>query len=199
MTGNELPGKLPDDLNIAWAWSRVEACADGSLRGDQQARMRAAMARDPALAEAVDRARELRATLRDLRADPVPAGLRRRLLAIGHRSDGRGRPVAWRAFAPPVLGLATVVLIALLVFRPAPEPALPTPPMTAHEDASQAIEEFSIAMSYLRIGAERSSEQLSDAVGTSLRLALATSHETLLERHAPGRNEPGESSQSNGG
>jgi hypothetical protein len=188
MTGTE----LPKDLNSEWAWRQIEACADGSLRGEQQVRMREAMARDPALVAAVARARDLRAALTDLPRDSVPSGLRTRLLAIA-----RPRPVAWHSLATPVLGFATVLLVAVLVFQPVPEIRPPAPPMAGHDDASRAIEEFNIAMRYLRIGAERSGEQLSDAVATSLRLALATSHDSLRDRYAPDQDQSNEST--NGG
>jgi hypothetical protein len=179
---------LPKDLNVEWAWSQIEACADGSLRGDQKTRMREAMARDTALAAAVARARDVRAALTNVPREPVPSGLRARLLAIR-----RPRPVAWRTLATPALGLATVLLVAVLVFQPVPQTRLPAPPMAGHDDANRAIEEFNIAMRYLRIGAERSGEQLSDAVATSLRLALATSHEALRDRYSPDHDQSNES------
>jgi anti-sigma factor RsiW len=182
---------LPKDLNAEWAWSQIEACADGSLRGSQQARMRQEMARDPMLAAAVARAREVRTALGSVRREPVPAGLRARLLTIGHP-----RPIAWRAVAPAALGVATVLLLAVLVLRPMPETPGPTPQIAGHDESEQAIEEFRIAMRYLRIGAERSGEQVGDALATSLRLALATSHDSLREHFAPDQDE---SHESNGG
>jgi anti-sigma factor RsiW len=172
------------DINTEWARSQVEAFVDGSLRGAQRARMRDAIAADSRLAAEVECARGLRAALRDMGDHRLPDGLRARLLAI---VPGGGS--SWRRIAVPALGVAAAAFVAVIAFRePPPRPA-PEPQLVGQPDVEQAIEDFSIAMRYLRVGAERSRDQLGDAVGLSVRLALTAGHDTLRARHSPQRNE----------
>jgi hypothetical protein len=70
------------DLNSSWAWSQIEAMADGSLRGRERQRMRRHMEADPRLRRAVEDAREMRAALRGLPRARAPHGLLRKLMCI---------------------------------------------------------------------------------------------------------------------
>src|SRR5690606_20267355 len=82
-------GVVVTEIDVRWAWSRVEAAADGSLSRADMRRMRRAIEGDPGLEAAVERAMRLRAALRTLGREPVPASLTGRLLEI--RRPGRDR------------------------------------------------------------------------------------------------------------
>lgn len=129
------------EIDVRWAWSQVEAAADGSLSPADARRMRRAIASDPDLEAAVGRAKELRTALRALGREPVPRSLTRRLLEIG-RPAGRDRasrgPVwSWATAA----GAAGAVAIAVLVLTQVPEPR--------HDERAAALREFELAMTYL--------------------------------------------------
>jgi anti-sigma factor RsiW len=157
------------DLSGEWARTQLEAWADGSLPGDSRARMAAAIAADPLLAAAADRAVAVHRALRASPAVPFPRELRRRLLGIPRRS-----PRARRAFWLPVTAAAAVAAVAVAVWleRNVPEPASPR---------ELAAQEFEVAMRYLQKSARITQGQVTSAVGTGLRDALATSREALAE------------------
>ena len=93
------------DLNGEWARTQLEAWADGSLEGESRARMAAAIAADPQLAAAAERAAAVQRALRALPHERVPAGLRRRLLAIPAGSAG-----ARRSFWLPAMASAAAAV-----------------------------------------------------------------------------------------
>lgn len=161
------------DLSGEWARTQLEAWADGSLTGESRARMDAAIAADPLLAAAADRAV---AVHRALRASPspsprLPPGLRRRLLEI----PGRSRP-ARRTFLVPAAASAAVAVVAVAVAVWL-EPDVPEPV----DPRALAAQEFEVAMRYVQKSARITQGQVTSAVGTGLRDALAASREALAE------------------
>lgn len=158
------------DLSAEWAWTQIEAWADGSLAPESRVRMAAAMAADPRLAAAADRAvavhRALRAPEPPL---PMPPGLRSRLLAIPGRTKGT-RSFAVPAFASAAAAVAVVAVAVWL--RPEP-PAGPDPRAVA------AAQDLEVAMRYLQKSARLTQGQVTTAVGTGLRDAFAATREAL--------------------
>lgn len=156
------------DLSEEWAWSQLEAWADGSLSGESRARMAAALAANSQLKAAAERAVAVRCALRATSASPMPAGLRRRLLAIP------GRP-AWPSFALPAGAIAALVVVTVaFTFRPETPPAL---------DAQQvaAIQELETAMRYLQKSAVITENEVTTALGAGLRDAVAASRAAVRE------------------
>lgn len=148
------------DLNAEWARTQLEAWADGSLAGEQAERMTAALAASPSLRAAAERAV---AVHRALRASPqarMPAALRWRLLAIPGRS-------AWPMFALPAAAAVAVAVVATAVWR---GPAAP-PPLDAQQVA--AMQDFETAMRYLQKSARITQNEVTNAVGSGLRDAVA--------------------------
>jgi anti-sigma factor RsiW len=154
------------DLSNEWARAHVEACADGSLSKDSRARMDAALAADPALRAAAERAVAVRCALRESGAAPLPAGLRARLLAI----PGRSQP-AWRSWAVAAAAVAVAVVAVALWVRPTVAPS-PDPRVVA-------VQEFELAMRYVQKSARITRDEVTSAVGTGLRDAFAASREAL--------------------
>jgi hypothetical protein len=156
MTDNELTG--------TWARALVEAWVDGTLSGENRARMAEAIRRDASLKAAVERAASVRRALRSTPAIAVPSRLRGRLLAIAAPA-----PRAWR----PALAAATVAVVAVAVWlgRSAPEPE-PDPRVVA-------IQEFELAMRYLQKSARITRTEITSAVGTGLMEAVSASRAAL--------------------
>ena len=158
------------DLNHEWARSEIEAWVDGSLTGERRARMAAALAADPALREAAERAAAVRRALRAPGVAPLPVGLRGRLLAI----PGRSAP-AWRrswtmpAAAGAVAAIAAVAIVLSL------RPTAPPPP----DPRVVAVQEFELAMRYLQKSARITQSGVTNAVGAGLRDAFAASRAAL--------------------
>ena len=155
------------DLQNEWAFSQIESYADGSLRGAARERMRAALRSDARLRAAVDRARDVHLALRSGGAAPLPAGLRRRLLAI----SGPSLPRA------PALAVAAVVAAAITVLvwhRPTPAPP-------AVDERAAALHDFEIAMKYMQKSAAITRREVSNHVGGGLREALTVSGNSLRE------------------
>jgi len=175
------------DLEAQWAWSRVEAMADGGLSRNERRRMLAAMAADPELARAVQAATALRRELTRLAHVATPPGLRRRLLGIpgdARRTAPWIRPAA--AWAVGLAGVATVVAaLALLHARPEQEPL---PEVARTKEQAEAIEDFTLAMKYLQKSAALASAEVTTAVGGSLHDALnrEANHEQKRERRKNG-------------
>lgn len=159
------------DLSEEWARTQLEARADGSLTGENRARMAAAIAADPLLAAAAERAIAVHRALRVSPSAAMPPGLRRRLFAI----PGRSRTVK-RTFWLPATASAAVAIAAVAVtvwLRPgAPEAADPR---------ALAAQELELAMHYLQKSARITQVRVTSAVGTGLRDALAASREALAE------------------
>lgn len=158
------------DLSAEWAWTQIEAWADGSLPPESRRRMAAAMVADPRLAAAAERAvavhRALRAPEPPL---PMPAGLRSRLLAIPGRTT-RSRSFALPAFASAAAA-AAVVAVALWL--------RPDPPSPADPRAVAAAQDLEVAMRYLQKSARMTQGQVTTAVGTGLRDAFAATRQAL--------------------
>jgi anti-sigma factor RsiW len=149
------------DLNDEWAETQLEAWADGSLTGESRERMAAALAADPRLRAAAARAIAVHSALRASPPTPMPAGLRRRLLAI----PGASRNV-WRAFALPVAAGVAAVFVAAVWLRPEPPP---------QEDPRVAAvaQDLETAMRYLQKSARITQNEVTNAVGSGLRDAVA--------------------------
>ncbi len=157
------------DLSEEWAWSQLEAWADGSLTGESRARMAAALAANPQLEAAAERAVAVRRALRATSPTAMPAGLRLRLLAIP------GRP-AWPAFALPAAAVVALAVVAVAVtFRPEVPPAL---------DAQQvaAMQELETAMRYLQKSAVITENEVTTALGAGLRDAVAASRAAVRQQ-----------------
>lgn len=158
-------------LESQWAWSRIEAMADDTLTAAERRRMRKAMAADRQLNRAVEDAMSLRGELAHLNRAQVPVALRRRLLSIPG-----DRPQAPAGFLPVAVAIAAVVavlvgLAVLLQRAPAPAAAAQT------QAKAEAVEDFAVAMTYLRRSAVITSAEVSTAVGDGLRDAMAVSRE----------------------
>ena len=154
----------------AWAWEQIEAMADGSLRGGERRRMRAALRRDARLRAAVERARLVRAALANVERAPVPAGLLGRLLAV---PPARRRRVSWALIAAPA-GLAAAAVAAVMIATQ-PPPAQPEDPRTA------AVRDFKVAMHYLQQSAAYTGEEVGGVVGAGLMGAVLAGRDSLLE------------------
>jgi hypothetical protein len=156
------------DLDDRWAWSQVEAMADDTLpRADEQ-RMRAAMAADARLRQAVARAATVRGELKRLARAPVPPSQRRRLLQIPNASP-RADSKRVRLFVPAVglavAAAAAIAVTALLETSRAPRPA---PPEAQAQAQAQAVADFAVAMTYLRRSAAIASTDVTTAVRGAL-------------------------------
>lgn len=158
-----------------WAWTQVEAMADGTLEGGDLERMRRALSEDKELRAAVETARVVLGGLRRAGVPAPPAGLLRRLLAQGGRHRRRPRATgakrSQRGWLIAPLGVASTALIALLFGS-----MLERMSGQAEQDA---VRDFAIAMTYLRESAVVTSEQVGQQLGEGLMTALATSRETL--------------------
>lgn len=162
---------MTNDIDTQWAWSQIEAMADGSLAAKDRQRMRGAMAADPHLADAVERARELRRALRGLGGSPVPASLRERLLRIAADAGGRGEPNrrppaysmplwSWGSAASAAMAIAAVLILAT------------RPQAPAVDERAAALREFQVAMAYLQHSYAVAGEQVRRATERRLREAL---------------------------
>ena len=160
------------DLNEEWAWTQLEAWADGSLTGESRARMDAAIAADPRLAAAAERAVAVHRALYEAPAVArMPSGLRRRLLAIPSRE-----PRARRSFFIPTLAsaaAAAAIIAGALWLRPEPVKPPPDPRVVA------AAQDLETAMRYLQKSAVITQGHVESAVGTGLRDAFAASRDAL--------------------
>jgi anti-sigma factor RsiW len=148
------------DIDVRWAFSQVEAMADGSLPPAEERRFRAAMKREPRLSDAVQRATRIRRTLRRLGAAPVPRSLSRRLAALppAHADSGRPRTPAWSwAAAGAALAIAAVLVTAI------------RPQAPVYDERAAALREFEVAMAYLHKSYEIAGEQVRRAMVRELR------------------------------
>ena len=159
------------DLSKEWAWTQLEAWADGGLTGESRARMDAAIAADPRLKGAAERAIAVQRALRASPPAAMPPGLRRRLLAIPSRAP-HARSFALPAFASAAAAVAVVA--GVLWLRPeAPPPVDPR--------VVAAAQDLETAMRYLQKSARITQGHVTNAVGTGLRDAFAASREALAQ------------------
>jgi hypothetical protein len=156
-------------LTTEWAWSQVEAMADGSLRGEDRKRMRRMMQNDPRLDAAVDRARTVHAGLRQRRGVRVPRDLRRRLFAIAPRP---AQGLRWAA-----VPLAAAALIGVLTIPPLIRPSVPT----VDTRSAEAMQEFQTAMSYLSRSAAVTSHGVTRELSQGLSEALSAGRRALTD------------------
>ena len=157
------------DLHNEWAWSQIEGYADGSLRGAPRERMRAAVRDDARLRAAVERARDVQSALRRARPEPLPAGLRRKLLRI----SGPALP-RWPALAMAATAAAAAMIAVLLWHRP-------EPPAPAPDERAAAVADFELAMKYMQKSAAITHKEVSDRIGGGLQEALTVSGNSLRE------------------
>ncbi len=164
------------DLNGEWARSQLEAWADCSLEGESRARMAAALAADPKLQAAAERAAAVHRALRAPSRERMPAGLRRRLLSIPAGAE-RTRPrLVWPVLASVA---AAVAAVGIAVWQ---KPAPPAPP----DERAAAIQELEVAMRYLQKSARITQGQITNAVGGGLRDAFAATRQALEQDETGG-------------
>ena len=158
------------DLNEEWARTQLEAWADGSLTGESRERMEAAIAADPSLKAAAERAVAVQRALRESAAVSMPRGLRGRLLAIPGQA-----PRARRSFFVPALvsAAAAAAVVVALWFRTEP----PTPPVDPQVAAVKR--DVETALHYLQKSASITQGHVTSAVSTGLGDALAVTREAL--------------------
>jgi anti-sigma factor RsiW len=149
------------DLNEEWARTQLEAWADGSLTRENRERMAASLEASASLRAAAERAVAIRRSLRASAPEPMPAGLRRRLLAIPG-----GPKNVWRPFALPVAASIAAAFAAAVWLRPEP------PPQVDPRVAAVA-QELEVAMRYLHKSARITQDEVTNAVGSGLRDAVA--------------------------
>jgi hypothetical protein len=157
------------DLNDEWAQTQLEAWADGSLTGENRKRMAAALAADPKLRGAASRAVAVRRALRASAPEPMPVGLRRRLIAIAGPSRN-----AWPSFALPVAASVAVAVVAAVWLRPAAPP--PEDPRVA-----AVAQDVELALRYLHKSARIAESEVADALGSGLRDAVAVTRAAVGE------------------
>jgi anti-sigma factor RsiW len=159
------------DLSEEWAWTQLEAWADGTLSGESRARMAAAIAGDRRLAAAAERAVAVQRALRASPPAAMPRGLRRRLLAIPGRSP-HARSFALRAFASAATAVAVVAGVLWL---------MPETPPAVDPRVAAAAQDFETAMRYLQKSARITNGHVTSAVGNGLRDAFDASREALAQ------------------
>jgi hypothetical protein len=91
----------------------------------------------------------------------VPAGLRRRLLAIPGSSVN-----VWRTFALPLAAAAAAAFVAVVWLRPEPPPSV-DPRVAA------VAQDLETAMRYLQKSARITENEVTNAVGSGFRDAVA--------------------------
>jgi len=160
------------DLNEEWVRTQLEAWADGSLTGESRARMAAAIAADPRLMAAAERAVAVHRALGAAVPPAMPSGLRRRLLAIPNQAPRARRPF----FMPALVSAAAAAAIVAAALWLRPEPAPPVDPRVA-----AATQDFETAMRYLQKSAVITQGHVESAVGTGLRGAFTASRDALAK------------------
>ena len=161
------------DTSNDWAWSQIEAMADGSLSADDQQRMRRAIGNDAQLERAVERAKAVRQALRRLPPAPIPRGLSWRLLGINAGSSRQ-----WLWFGTPALATTIAILVAVMLIGPDPVPIDPR---------AAALEDFRVAMHYLQRTAVFTSNEVTGTVGDGLREAVTTSRDARRDEELRSR------------
>jgi hypothetical protein len=160
-----------NDLSEEWAWTQLEGWADGSLTGESRARMDGAIAADPRLRAAAERAAALHRALRAAPAVDMPRGLRRRLLAIPSQAPRARRSLLVPAIASAGAAAAVVAAALWLNLQPAEPP--PDPRVVA------AAQDLETAMRYLQRSAVITQEHVTNAVGTGVRDTFAATRDAV--------------------
>jgi hypothetical protein len=159
-------------LENEWAWSQIEVYVDDGLDDVDAARMRTALAEDRRLADALERARRVRAVLRALPTSAPRLGMLWRLLGIP-----RGADMPWLWATAPVAAGALAVGVALWVTAPS---------SSALDERAIAIQEFRIAMTYLNRTAEVTRNEVGDALVYGFGEALTVGRGVLDEESENG-------------
>ena len=179
-----------------WAWSQIEAAADGSLDRESLERMREAEERDARLRAAIVRARALRGALRASGRESAPRGLLGSLLAIPQRHPRVRKPVARGTASGPVWatagGAAAAAALAAVVVAGLSGPPLPPPGATTAtpeplapaltEQELAAAREFAVALAYLNKSAAITGREVGVALNDGFTAALAVSRNSLSRR-----------------
>jgi len=148
-----------------WVRDNLERAADGDLDGAERRRLRQALAQEPELAEELRRAEALRAALRRLRPPGVPRGLLRRLWRIPAGDGGSLRlPLALTSTAA-----AAVVAVTLALMTAGPSPQ--------KQQRERALQEFKLAMGYVRAGAREAQREVDSAVSRGIDITTQRSLE----------------------
>ena len=147
------------DLNDEWARTQLEAWADGSLTGESRVRMEAAIAADPSLEAAAERAIAVQRALRESWPVSMPRGLRGRLLPISSRAP----PARRSFFLPALVSAATAAAVVAVALWLRPEPPAPVDPRVA-----AVTQDVEIAMRYLQKTANITQGHVTSAVGLGL-------------------------------
>ena len=158
------------DLNEEWTRAQLEAWADGSLTGESRARMDAAIATDPRLRAAAERAVAVQRALREPAAVSMPRGLRGRLLAIPGQAPRARRSL----FAPALVSAAAAAAVVGAVLWLRPEPPAPVDPRVA-----AVTQDVETALRYLQKTASITQGHVSSAVGLGLGDAFTVTREAL--------------------
>jgi len=158
------------DLNEEWARTQLEAWADGSLTGEGRARMDAAIATDPRLKAAAERAVAVRRALRESSAESMPRGLRGRLLAIPGRAPRARRSL----FGPALVSAAAAAAVVAAALWLMPGPPAPVDPRVA-----AVTQDVETALRYLQQSTAITQGHVSSAVSTGFGDAFAVTREAL--------------------
>jgi anti-sigma factor RsiW len=154
------------DLHNEWAWSQIEAYADGSLEPAARDRMLIELAGDEQLRAAVERAADIQHALRRMRGAPLPRGLRGKLWRI----PGRSVP-HWGWVALPVTAAIAAIAIAPFLTRPEVEP----------DPRVAALREFELAMTYVQKTAAITGHEVTGTVGAGVLDALLTGRDSVRD------------------
>ena len=166
-----------------WAWSQIEAAADGSLDGESVQRMAEAQDRDARLRAAVARARTVHAALRASGNERPPRGLLGVLLAIPRRHprarSASAARVPWRSPVWTTAGgaVAAASLVAIVVAGLSEAPVAPPP-----EPALAAVQDFEVALAYLSKSAAVTGREVGAALNGGITAALEVSRDSLSRR-----------------
>jgi anti-sigma factor RsiW len=149
---------------------QINALLDGELNEADADQLKHAADDDSDLAGAVIEAYQLQQAMDKIQAEPAPASLRKRLLAIPR--EQKATPAL--SFLQPrwVMALAVIPLVVILstLMQP-PAVTQPEPPTT--EEIAQAREDVALALAYLDKAGNFTSREIESAVGDTMTDAIA--------------------------
>ena len=166
-----------------WVRDNLERAAAGDLSTAERRRLRRALANDTAMTRELQSAEALQTALRRMQPPRVPRGLFRRLLRIpggNHRSHRL--PLALASTAAAAVLVVTVALVT-------------TGPSPREQQREQALQEFTLAMSYVRAGAREARGEVDSAIARSIDITTRRS----LEAWQPGLDRQAVNHGNNGG